>query len=137
MRRFTLLCVGLMLLLAVSATVHAGGKRVVAVMHGTDLGQGEGGGGPLYEDGSARGNFAISVVNGRLIFTVALDSWYYYDAEHIVACGTFTVVRNELGIPLPAYGCTTPVPISGFPVYTDYDGDGRADFKEWVRLIGR
>ena len=118
-----------------SATAHANGMRVAGVMHGMDLGQGEGGGGPLYEDGTAAGNFAISVLNGGLIFTVGLETWFYSDADHIIACGPLTVVRNDPGFALPSYTCTTPVPISGFAVYSDFDGDGRNDYKEWVRLV--
>jgi hypothetical protein len=109
--------------------------EVFATLHGADLGQGEGGGGPLYDDGTAAGNFAISVANGALIFTVYLESWEFADTEHIVICGPLTVVKNDLGFQLPSYACTTPVPISGFPVNSDLDGDGRVDHKEWVRLV--
>ncbi len=130
-----LLLAGLLLVFLLSAPAHAQGKRVVGTLHGIDLGQGEGGGGPLYEDGTANGHFAISVLNGALIFTVATDSWYYADADHIVACGSLTVIKNDIGATLPSYACTTPIPISGFPVDSDLDDDGKVDHKEWVRLL--
>jgi hypothetical protein len=137
MSKYLLIIVVLLMALLLSATAFAGGGRVVATLHGMDMEQGEGGGGPLYEDGTASGNFAISVLNGALIFTVHLDAWYYEDADHIVTCGALTIQKNDLGIPLPDYICTTPVPISGFPVRTDFDGDGRFDHMEWVRLINQ
>jgi hypothetical protein len=135
MRNYLMFFAIVLLVLAAPATVHANDGRVVATLHGTDLGQGEGGGGPLYADGTANGNFGISVANGALIVTVHMDSWFYEDAEHIVACGPLTVIKNDFGLNLPSYICTTPVPIAGFPVSSDLNGDGKVDHIEWVRLL--
>lgn len=135
MRRMLCLFAVIWLFFTVAATAHAGGRGVAATIHGIDLGQGEGGGGPLYADGTANGSFAISVYDGALVVTIHLDAWFYSDADHIVACGDLTIVKNDLGLNLPPYLCTTPVPVSGYPVGTDVDGDGRADHLEWVRLL--
>ena len=135
MRVLLVVSVALLWPVLLSHTAQADGNHVLATVHGTDLGQGEGGGGPLFEDGTASGTFTISVSNGALIFSVRLESWFFEDPDHIVVCGRVSVIRNDLGVPLPPTACSTPIPISGQPVDSDLDGDGKVDHKEWVRMV--
>ena len=78
MMRKALVFVTMLVLTALSAPVASadGNSRVVYTWTVNDLGQGVWGGGPLFDDGSAGGNFPLSFYNGQIIAHFQPVRWH-------------------------------------------------------------
>jgi hypothetical protein len=119
MRKLLVLGVTLALAAVVLASTppaaHAGGQ-VVATWTLTELHQGGHGGGPLFADGTAAGNFAISADNGQLVgmFVPTTWSWVVPGAE-LELCSDVRVIAAPAGMPPPPSPICGTFPVTGTP----------------------
>ena len=91
--------------------------KVVYTWTVNDLGQGVWGGGPLFEDGTAGGNFPISIGNGQYIAHFYPKSWYeVVPGESVDICFEVHQIKGDLGLP-PEFCFTDvlpyPLPVNG------------------------
>lgn len=119
MRKLVPILIMLILVAAFAAVASADGQKPVQYTFTfSDLGAGAHGGGPLYADGSAGGNWTLSVFNGQNVTRINVVSWsYVVPGESIDICVETTVIK---GAPLlPPFFCTAalglPLSIDGTP----------------------
>jgi hypothetical protein len=112
-----------------AAPAHATGSHVAYIFHAS--GQGIGGGGALYADGTAAGNVAISAFHGALVLQFHPKTWNLVP-ESIVpgqpgisVCGENQAIRGE--VPPVLMPCSPPFPIGSISVPLDLNGDGTPD----------
>jgi hypothetical protein len=120
MKRMSVLILTL-LLVGLTTTVASAGDNSIVQYTWTvaDLGQGVWGGGPLYADGSAAGNFPFSAEDGQLIFQLHPTSWYeVVPGAFIDVCFTVREMKGSSGFP-PAF-CLSDIgivlPVTGTPI---------------------
>jgi len=119
-----------------AAPAYASGHQVAFIFHVN--GQGVGGGGAAYADGSAAGNIAFSAFNGALVFQFHPETWTSVP-ESIVpgmpglsVCGEFRAIRGE--VPPTLMPCSPPFPIGTTSAPLDLDGDGTPDITIHVTI---
>ncbi len=125
------LALGMLALGAMSA--QAGGKRVVYTFSVASLGDPvpgfpSGGGGPLFADGTAGGQFGVSIDNGAIVQIGKLTSWAPFtvlpDGTVVIeACVDGHTIKGDV----PDFSFCELVAVTGGPVFIDVDGDGKAD----------
>lgn len=120
MKKLIILTIVLVLSAALVTIASAGGNSPVAFTFTfSDLDQGAHGGGPLYADGSAGGNWTLSVLNGQAVMRIDVVSWsYIVPGESIDLCvETYSIKGPPL---LPPFVCLAssgiPFPIDRTPV---------------------
>jgi hypothetical protein len=122
MKRTFLLLVLVLSALSASVASADGNANVVYTWTVNDLGQGVWGGGPLFDDGSAGGNFPLSFYNGQLIAHFQPVSWYeVVPGEFVDICFRVREIKGSMappyefcftdvfGGPLPVTGAGTPL----------------------------
>lgn len=118
MQKKTLVFLLLLLLAALSASVSFadGNSNVAYTWTVNDLGQGVWGGGPLFEDGTAGGNFPLSFFNGQAIALFQPVSWYeVVPGESVNICFRVREIKGDLGFP-PEFCIADnlfPLPVNG------------------------
>ena len=123
MRKLILLIMVLVLAAATMTVAVAGGNSPVQYTFTfTDLGQGGHGGGPLYADGSAGGNFAFSGDDGQVVIHLHATSWSWvvpgevldicFDTQQIKGPPLLppSVCFSDAGIVLPVNGTPVVIP---------------------------
>ncbi|HSR29279.1 MAG TPA: hypothetical protein VLY63_01845 [Anaerolineae bacterium] len=123
-----------MLVLAVlpASVAFAGGhQNVVYTWTVNDLGQGVWGGGPLFEDGTAGGNFPISVGNGQAIAHFYPKSWHeVVPGVSVDICFEVHEIKGDLGLP-PEFCFTDvlggPLPVTGTAKFIPHPDPDWAD----------
>ncbi len=131
--KFLLVALGIVVLVIIlSTSVAFAGPRVAYTWTVADLHQGGHGGGPLFTDGTGRGNFPFVVENenGKFIFQWHIASWeYIVPGKLIDMCFDVRAIKGTP--PYPDYLCLThlgySMPVTGTPFHWDVDGDGTAD----------
>ena len=112
-----------MLVLAALPTSVAsadGHQNVVYTWTVNDLGQGVWGGGPLFGDGTAGGNFPLSFADGQIIAHFYPISWHeVVPGESVDIC--FRVHEIKGSLDTPDEFCFTdilggPLPVTGTPI---------------------
>jgi hypothetical protein len=111
MRKLTLLVAVLALLLLPTGSAKASGE-VEYTWTLAALGQGGWIGGPLLEDGSARGGGAFSADNGQILASLKAVSWTEDADENITICFSVTIRKGPADA-LPPLICTPPSPVTG------------------------
>jgi hypothetical protein len=122
MRKTFLLAVLVLAALSTSVASADGNPNVVYTWTVNDLGQGVWGGGPLFDDGSAGGNFPLSFNDGQIIAHFEPVSWKEVVAgEFVDICFHVREIKGSygpldefcfsdvLGGPLPVTGTGTPL----------------------------
>ncbi|NIN63299.1 MAG: hypothetical protein GTO63_00990 [Anaerolineae bacterium] len=140
MRRAVVLGLSAVLALGVLALaagpVQAGGRKVEYTFSAAYLGPlpevvpgiVTGGGGALFDDGSVRGNLAISAGQGQFIAHVYGTEWtetILNGAPAIWFCFTVHFIKP---MDMPDEADCLPAPVTGGPLFFDLDGDGKADW---------
>jgi hypothetical protein len=110
MRKLTLLVAVLALLLLPTGSAKASGD-VEYTWTLAALGQGGWIGGPLLEDGSARGGGAFSAANGQILASLKAVSWTEDADENITICFSVTIRKGPADA-LPPLICTPPSPVT-------------------------
>ncbi len=106
--------------LPASAAFADGSPKVVYTWTVNDLGQGVWGGGPLFEDGKAGGNFPLSFYNGQVIAHFYPISWHeVVPGESVDICFRVREIKGSSGS--PDEFCFTdvlgaPLPVTGTPI---------------------
>ena len=122
MMKKTLVFLTMLVLAALPASVAFanGHQNVVYTWTVNDLGQGVWGGGPLFDDGTAGGNFPLSFYNGQAIAHFHPVSWEeVVPGESVNICFRVRQIKGDLG--LPSEFCFTdvlggPLPVTGTPI---------------------
>jgi hypothetical protein len=121
MKRTFLLLVLVLVALPASIASADGNAKVVYTWTVNDLGQGVWGGGPLFDDGSAGGNFPLSFYNGQVIAHFQPVSWEVvapgeldicFEVREIKGGGEFQddfCFTDVFGGPLPVTGTGQPL----------------------------
>jgi hypothetical protein len=125
MMRKTFIFLTILVLAALSSSVAFadGNPHVVYTWTVSDLGQGVWGGGPLFDDGTAGGNFPLSFFNGQAIALFRPKSWEEdASGESVNICFRVHVIKGSLGFPPDeSEFCFTdvlggPLQITGTPI---------------------
>jgi hypothetical protein len=96
MRKTIFLLVLVLAMFSVSVVAARGNPKVVYTWTVNDLGQGVWGGGPLFEDGTAGGNFPLSFYNGQAIAHFHPVSWEeVMPGESIDICFEVRVIKGD------------------------------------------
>ena len=122
MMRKTSVFLTLLILAALPASVASahGNLNVVYTWTVNDLGQGVWGGGPLFDDGTAGGNFPLSFDNGQVIAHFRPISWYEVEpGESVDICFRTREIKGSSGS--PDEFCFSdvlggPLPVTGTPI---------------------
>ena len=117
MRKTIFLLVLVLAMFSVSVVAARGNPQVVYTWTVNDLGQGVWGGGPLFEDGTAGGNFPLSFYNGQAIAHFHPVSWEeVVPGESVNICFRVRQIKGDLGLP-PEFCFTDvlpyPLPVNG------------------------
>lgn len=124
MKRKTFVLLVVLIFAALLASVAFANGQVVYTWTVNDLGQGVWGGGPLFDDGTARGNLPISILNGQYVAHFHPESWEEVDpGESIDICFTTHIIKgnwDDIG-GLPSAFCFTNTPLGALEV----NGPGR------------
>lgn len=120
-RTFIFLIMLVLAVLSVPAASADGNAKVAYTWTVNDLGQGVWGGGPLFNDGSAGGNFPLSFYNGQLIAHFHPTTWHEVEPGFIDICFRVREIKGSdafppefclsevLGRPLPVTGPGVPL----------------------------
>jgi hypothetical protein len=96
MRKTIFLLVLVLAMFSVSVVAARANPKVVYTWTVNDLGQGVWGGGPLFEDGTAGGNFPLSFYNGQAIAHFHPVSWEeVMPGESIDICFEVRVIKGD------------------------------------------
>ncbi|MEJ2737040.1 MAG: hypothetical protein P8189_26335, partial [Anaerolineae bacterium] len=102
MTKKTMVFLTMLVLAALPASVALadGHRNVVYTWTVNDLGQGVWGGGPLFEDGRAGGNFPLSFYNGQVIAHFQPVSWHeVVPGESVDICFRTREIKGSSGSP--------------------------------------
>lgn len=119
MRKFVPILIVVLLATAFATVASAAGDAPQYTFTFADLAQGAHGGGPLYADGSAGGNWTLSVLDGQNVTRITVVSWsYVVPGESIDLCVETQVIKGSPLLP-PSF-CSAaaglPLPIDGTAV---------------------
>ncbi|UCC52864.1 MAG: hypothetical protein JSV68_02640 [Anaerolineaceae bacterium] len=96
MRKTIFLLVLVLATFSVSVVVAGGNPKVAYTWTVNDLGQGVWGGGPLFDDGTAGGNFPLSFYNGQAIAHFHPVSWHeVVPGESVDICFEVRVIKGD------------------------------------------
>ncbi len=137
MKRAIVLGLSVTLALAILALgampAQAGGKKVVYTFSVASLGEPvagfpSGGGGPLFADGTAGGQFGVSIGNGEIIQIGKVTSWAPVGVlpDGTVVIGVCIEVHTIKG-DVPDFSFCGEGVVTGTPVFIDFNGDGSPD----------
>ena len=127
MRKIFLLIALALTALSASIVSADGNSNVVYTWTVNDLGQGVWGGGPLFDNGTAGGNFPLSFFDGQVIAHFIPVSWYeVVPGESVNICFEVREIKGSSGVPsefciadvlgpLPVTGPGQPLIISSHP----------------------